>query len=254
VDSWQAKWERLRGAIDTSNLSDREYLELLEIIDADVTAAIDGKREELGLSRGEYPEVIPSIDEIQSFISAGSKSRQRLKDARELAPHIRNKFLEEQLNAVRGNLGRTQATLRNVANDLRRKYGKGFIVEKLYKIATKKREDLIIIESIRNLGEIEILKDKGLFYLLVVEANPSIRYKRIVLRGGNTDKISFEKFMEDEKREMASVDPNKQNLSLCIENADFLFTNNKRRKDLYKQINDAMHKIIPPKMNSLKNF
>jgi len=56
VDSWQAKWERLRGAIDTSNLSDREYLELLEIIDADVTAAIDGKREELGLSRGEYPE------------------------------------------------------------------------------------------------------------------------------------------------------------------------------------------------------
>lgn len=141
------------------------------------------------------------------------------------------------------NLPESRDSMVLVANDLRAKRGSGFIVEELYKIAAKKQEDLIIIESIRNLGEIEILMNKGRFYLLAVEADPTIRYERAVLRNNIADQISFEKFMEDEKREMMSDNPNEQNIRLCIKNANYFLKNNGTLKEFYDKIDVVVNDI-----------
>jgi len=141
------------------------------------------------------------------------------------------------------NLPLNRDSMVDIGNDLRLKRGAKFIMEELYNIAIKNRENSIIIESVRTAGEIGFLKSKQKFCIIALDADPKIRYQRVCLRNSNTDKVPFEKFMEDEKREMASSDSNKQNLALCIKNADFLITNNTSKKDLYEKINTITDKI-----------
>ena len=100
-----------------------------------------------------------------------------------------------------------------------------------------------MIESIRTPGEVEYLKGKENFYFFAVDAEPALRYDRAFKRGSATDNVTFEKFMEDEKREMESTDPNKQNLSKCIELADFKFLNNGTMEELHAQVETALKSI-----------
>lgn len=122
-----------------------------------------------------------------------------------------------------------------LANELRANNSPSFIAEELFKEAEKSGQNCII-ESIRTLGEVTALKAKGGFLLLSVDTERKIRYERVLLRGSETDKVSFEAFSESEDREMNSNDPNKQNLGVCMRMADFHLTNNGTFEELYQQI------------------
>ena len=62
--------------------------------------------------------------------------------------------------------------------------------------------------------------------LLAVDADQQVRYTRIKMRNSETDSISLETFIANEAREMHSSNPNKQNLSECIKQADHTIFNN----------------------------
>lgn len=125
-----------------------------------------------------------------------------------------------------------------VGNDLREKYGSGYIAEELIRKAGES-QDKTIIESIRTPGEVKKLKEKG-GILLAVDADPKIRYQRILKRGSNKDLVSFEEFMEQEKKEMESNDPNKQNLLACRLMADYVLQNN----TTIDELNGEIEKIL----------
>jgi dephospho-CoA kinase len=129
-----------------------------------------------------------------------------------------------------------------VGNDLREKYGPGYVAEELFKRALEFGENAVI-ESLRAVGEIETLRKKGKFILLAVDAEPKIRYERISGRGTVTDNITFEKFLADEQKEMDSTDFNKQNLRKCIEMADYKIENNGTIDELNSKIEEIL-KII----------
>ncbi len=128
------------------------------------------------------------------------------------------------------------------ANELRSKNGPGFIIEELYHKAAATRQNCII-ESIRTPGEIEKLRKKKNFFLLAVDADIKIRYDRIILRGSETDNVSFETFCQNEAREMHSDDPNKQNLSECILQADFIIRNDGSLEQLQQKTEEILKKI-----------
>lgn len=129
-----------------------------------------------------------------------------------------------------------------VANDLRAQHGASYIVEQLYEQAKLSGKDTII-ESIRAVGEVETLKNKERFYLFAIDAEPKVRYERAVLRGSETDKISYDEFISNEQREMQNEDPSKQNIAKCIQLADFVFTNNGTIEALHKQIEGVLTKL-----------
>lgn len=114
-----------------------------------------------------------------------------------------------------------------VANELREKHSPSFIVEQLYEQAREKGKDSVI-ESIRTEGEVDFLRKYGKedFFLIAVDADQKIRYDRAVKAQSETDNVGFEKFVEQEEKEMFSKDPGKQNLSLCMTCADYFFLNN----------------------------
>ncbi|MBE0661090.1 MAG: AAA family ATPase [Bacteroidales bacterium] len=130
-----------------------------------------------------------------------------------------------------------------VANDLRTRNSPSFVTDQLYDRAFETEQNCVI-ESIRTPGEVESLRSKGRFYLFAVDADPKVRYERIFARNSETDKIDFETFLENEKREMDADDPNKQNLRRCIEMADFVFQNEGSIQVLNDEVDKVLEKIL----------
>lgn len=128
-----------------------------------------------------------------------------------------------------------------VANDLRANHSPSYIVDELYKQAEAAGGNAII-ESVRTPGEVESLRKNEHFLLFAVDADPKIRYERIVNRNSETDHVSFETFLENEQREMSSTDPNHQNVGKCMQMADFVFQNNGNFDDLYRQVEEILGK------------
>ncbi len=128
-----------------------------------------------------------------------------------------------------------------VANDLREKHGPSYITDELYKQAEAAGSNAII-ESIRTPGEVESLRKNEHFLLFAVDADPEIRYERVVNRNSETDHVSYETFIENEQREMSSTDPAHQNVGRCMEMADFVFHNDGDFEDLYRQVEEVLSK------------
>ena len=114
-----------------------------------------------------------------------------------------------------------------IANELRKRNSQSFIVEQLYNKAREGGKDSVI-ESIRTKGEVNFLRKYGKedFFLVAVDADQKTRYDRAVKAQSETDNVSFEKFVEQEEKEMFSEDSGKQNLSYCIGYSDYVFINN----------------------------
>lgn len=150
-------------------------------------------------------------------------------------------FLIEEIKRRKMEINRDSMT--SVANELRAANSPSYVIDQLYNQAVEKGDNCII-ESIRTEGEITSLRKKKNFYLLAIDAESKIRFDRIKLRKSETDHISYETFLQNEKREFESDDPNKQNLKRCIELADFVLTNNENITQLYEQVDQIMLNIL----------
>ena len=72
--------------------------------------------------------------------------------------------------------------------------------------------------------------------LISVDASPEIRYERLRSRNRLGDSSSWEIFLEQEKLEESSKDPNKQQLLATIAESDFNVDNSGSIEELENQI------------------
>ncbi|HRS53645.1 MAG TPA: AAA family ATPase [Bacteroidales bacterium] len=149
-------------------------------------------------------------------------------------------FIIEEIKKRKLPINRDTMTL--IANDLRKKYSPSYIVEKLYEKALDNGNDCVI-ESIRTPIEVEVLRKKGNFILIAVDAPLKERYKRILNRNSETDHVTLETFIENEKREMNSIDYTKQNIQQCMQMADYKIYNDGTIEKLENNIVDILKKI-----------
>ena len=149
-------------------------------------------------------------------------------------------FITEEINHQ--GLPVNRDSMVTVANKLRADHSPSYIIDQLYEQAMLTGKNCII-ESIRTPGEVQSLREKGNFVLFAVDADPMLRYQRIVLRNSETDNISYDVFLQNEKREMISDDPNKQNLRRCIQLADHVLTNNSTIRELIQQVSVILDKL-----------
>lgn len=149
-------------------------------------------------------------------------------------------FITNEIN--RQGLPVNRDSMVTVANKLRADHSPSYIIDQLYEQALLTGKNCII-ESIRTPGEVDSLREKGNFMLFAVDADPLLRYDRIVMRNSETDRISYATFIANEEREMQSTDPAKQNIGKCIEAADYIFYNNSTVPDLYKRIEAELAQI-----------
>ncbi len=137
----------------------------------------------------------------------------------------------------------TRDNLIKAGNELRRKYGPGFLAELVLKrVKGAPSIASAVVDSIRNTGEISALRELKGFYLVAVDAPVDIRYERARKRGTERDPKSFSEFLVQEKREMAGKNTEQQ-LAACIKSADFAISNDSDYKKLYKEIEKTLEQI-----------
>lgn len=133
-------------------------------------------------------------------------------------------------------------TMTETANSLRKEFGPEYIVKSILNVAMANGDDCII-ESIRNDKEIELLRNIHNFYLFSVDADINTRYQRISARKSETDNVSFETFVENERREMQSDNNNSQNIAICMQKADYTFNNDGDIEALSNQVEKVLRDL-----------
>ena len=144
---------------------------------------------------------------------------------------VRNFFAQEVLR--RGKMV-TRDAIAQVALELRAQYGKTHAVEQLVgRIIVGKN---IVIESIRTKEEAGYLQEKGAL-LWAVDADPQVRYQRILQRDASTENVSFEQSIEKEMKEGV--------LTEVISMADAVLQNNGTKEEFFAAIDSALTKVVP---------
>ena len=117
------------------------------------------------------------------------------------------------------------------------------VPKKNYARANLKKGVDAIFESLHTPKEALFIKSVGGF-ILAVDADIETRYKRVVIRGSAKDNISYEKFLEQTKREeLEDETATGHGIRGTMRLADFTLQNDGSVEELYAQIDEALKKF-----------
>tara|TARA_Y100000591_G_scaffold232767_1_gene203622 strand:+ start:243 stop:758 length:516 start_codon:yes stop_codon:yes gene_type:complete len=137
--------------------------------------------------------------------------------------------------AKRQNLEPTGENLGKLMLELREKNGPGAIAELLKESIQESTHDIIIIDGIRSIHEINVLKKTGNVKLLAVNAAADTRFNFLRERKRSDDPLTREKFEERDNREIGvglekiigladeSIDNNNVSINQMVESAIKIF-------------------------------
>jgi len=124
-----------------------------------------------------------------------------------------------------------------LATALRARFGNNILGEVIIKKIKKINEGLIIVNGIRMLEELELVKRLG-GKIVYITAVPKIRWQRIQKRGEKKDdNVSFEKFLEIEEA------PTEILISQVGQKADFKIENNGSKESFYQKVEKIINKL-----------
>ncbi len=108
-----------------------------------------------------------------------------------------------RFEAKRQNLEPTGENLGKLMLDLRERNGPGAIAELLKESIQNSTHEIIIIDGVRSIHEINVLKETGNVKLLAVTAFPDTRFNFLCERKRSDDPLTREKFEERDNREIS---------------------------------------------------
>ncbi len=133
------------------------------------------------------------------------------------------------------NLEPTGENLGKLMLELREKNGPGAVAELLKKSIQESTHDIIIIDGIRSIHEINVLKETGNVKLLAVNASADTRFNFLRERKRSDDPLTREKFEERDNREIGvgleeiigladeSIENNNVSINQMVESAIKIF-------------------------------
>ena len=99
-----------------------------------------------------------------------------------------------------------------------------------------------ILEALHSVGEAEYVRSVG-GIILGVDADLKTRYERISKRGSEKDNVTWEKFVEQAKREDDGTEESGHNIRGVLKVADAVITNNGTLEELHQQVEQALQKL-----------
>tara|TARA_B100001540_G_scaffold45070_1_gene40101 strand:+ start:3345 stop:3863 length:519 start_codon:yes stop_codon:yes gene_type:complete len=139
--------------------------------------------------------------------------------------------------AKRRNLEPTGENLGKLMLELREKNGPGAVAELIKEPIQNSSHEIIIIDGIRSIHEINVLKETGNLKLLAVEASSNTRFNFLSERKRSDDPLTREKFEERDNREISvglqeiikladeSIENNNVTIDQLVESAIKIFQN-----------------------------
>lgn len=147
--------------------------------------------------------------------------------------------IRAELTALGQPLGRDAEY--NYANKMRQEHGFGYWSKQIVK-SIKPNED-VVVEGIRNPGEIPELAASGNFYLIAIEAPVEARFSRVLNRKKIGDPTTFDEMKEKSEREAYNDDPIKQSIQPCIDKANYVVVNDGDLEEFHQKLDKVILEI-----------
>jgi dephospho-CoA kinase len=145
---------------------------------------------------------------------------------------------EVREEATRRGLDHTRDHLIATGTSLREKHGDGVLAERIL----PKLGERSVVDSIRNPGEIRVLRSLPGFHLLGIDAPIALRFERSSRRGRTGDGGTLQDFARKEALEKSSHGPGQQ-LDTCFSMADLVVENDQSLEELHRRITEALTKV-----------
>ena len=129
----------------------------------------------------------------------------------------------------------TRENLIKIGSDLVKEKGAGFLAELCIQ---KLQNEKGIVTGIRVLEVVDYFRKNSNLILLAIEAEPEIRFQRIVDRNKFGEAENFEEFIENERKENSP--PNAQRLFECLKLADYSIDNNENQEKLFIKVDEFL--------------
>jgi len=137
--------------------------------------------------------------------------------------------------ATRRGLDHTRDSLIRIGVELRTEGGPGALARRILPSLGRRG----VVDSIRNPGEVEVLRTLDRFVLLGIDAPQALRFERSVRRGRLGDGSTLEEFARKEERENSTTVAGQQLLA-TLALADRVIRNDATIEDLHQRTRRAL--------------
>ena len=133
----------------------------------------------------------------------------------------------------------SRENLQKLSTVLRANFGENLLAKAIAMDASKLDADIVVIDGVRRPTDIEHLNELPNFFLIKIDAEPRLRYERLIKRNENEgdEKKTFEQFLKDHEAEADKLVP------LVMATAKHAIDNNGSFEDLYKQVDEIVEKV-----------
>jgi dephospho-CoA kinase len=142
---------------------------------------------------------------------------------------------EVRHEATRRGLDHSRDNLIHIGVDMRARHGPGALARRVL----PRLRDKAVVDSIRNPGEVAVLRRVPRFLLLGIDAPQELRFQRSLRRGRLGDGATLEEFARKEKRENSSTRAGQQLLA-TLALADIVIDNDGTIEELRRRVQEAI--------------
>lgn len=135
----------------------------------------------------------------------------------------------------------TRENLIEKGRALRSKNGTSYLAKEILRRLEPNQN--YVVDSFRHPDEVSVFRKEPNFFLVAVQADPVIRFKRIRQRGRENDPQDFKTFTHLEEIEASSATSEGQNLTATEELADFVIQNDGSRDELYDKLSALIQRL-----------
>jgi dephospho-CoA kinase len=145
--------------------------------------------------------------------------------------------LRDVLNRI--TIPTSRENLQKLSTILRENFGEDLLAKTIANDASKLEADIVVIDGVRRPTDIEHLLELPNFFLIKIDADSQIRYKRLIERNENVgdSEKTYEQFLKDHESEADSLVPQ------VMATAKHSIENNSSFEDLYKQIDKIIEEL-----------
>lgn len=140
----------------------------------------------------------------------------------------------------RANIPISRENLQKISTVLRQNFGEDLLAKAIAVDASVLDSNIIVIDGVRRLEDIEYLVKLPNFFLIRIEAELELRYKRQTERGEKVDdkEKTFGQFIKDHEAEADRLIPE------VMKTANYSIDNNGTLEDLHKQVDEIIEEIL----------
>lgn len=133
----------------------------------------------------------------------------------------------------------TRDNLTAVSTHLREAFGQDLLAHTIEREAEKAEAEIVVIDGVRRLSDIDLVKNKPDFTLWYTEAPLKLRYERLHNRRENKDDatLTFEQFVEDHSNETERF------ITELKERAHYVIENTGTLEELHQKIDNIMTQV-----------